>query len=215
MNKAVIFDLDGTLLDTLPDILFCVNETLEKFGRKKIDSALLRKYVGNGAREMIRLSAGVSPEEPLLGGMLDFYNRLYAERFAVDTVVFPGIEETLLALKERGYLLAVLTNKPQAPTEKLIKKFFPAGAFAEVVGQSEKVACKPDKTETLNILSRLGVNRNRAFFVGDGDTDAMTAVNAGITGIAVLWGYRGKEELKRAGAKIFVRTPAEILDVLR
>ena len=214
MNKAVIFDLDGTLLDTLPDILFCVNETLEKFGRKKIDSALLREYVGNGAREMIRLSAGVSPEEPLLGGMLDFYNRLYAERFAVDTAVFPGIKELLTALKARGYMLAVLTNKPQLPAERIIGKYFP-GVFAETVGQSEKVACKPDKTETLNILSRLGVNRNHAFFVGDGDTDAMTAVNAGITGIAVLWGYRGKEELKRAGAKIFVRTPAEILDVLR
>lgn len=214
MNKAVIFDLDGTLLDTLPDILFCVNETLEKFGRKKIDSALLREYVGNGARELIRLASG-GAEGALLDSMLGFYNRTYTERFAEDTVVFPGIEETLAALKERGYLLAVLTNKPQAPTEKLIKKFFPAGTFAEVVGQSEKVACKPDKTETLNILSRLKVMKEHAFFVGDGDTDAMTAVNAGITGIAVLWGYRGKEELKRAGAKIFVRTPAEILDVLR
>lgn len=214
MNKAVIFDLDGTLLDTLPDILFCVNETLEKFGREKIDRTLLRKYVGNGARELIRLASG-GAEGALLDSMLGFYNRTYTERFAEDTVVFPGIEETLLALKERGYLLAVLTNKPQAPTEKLIKKFFPAGAFAEVVGQSEKVACKPDRTETLNILSRLKVMKEHAFFVGDGDTDAMTAVNAGITGIAVLWGYRGKEELKRAGAKIFVRTPAEILDVLR
>lgn len=215
MKKAVIFDLDGTLLDTLPDIVRCVNASLAHFGLQKIDKEQMRRHIGHGAKELIRNCAGLDKADPKLNDLLAYYNELYTNNPVRDTEMFKGIKNTLDQLKSRGYTLVILTNKPQATTDRVVEKFFPAGYFAEIVGQSSRVICKPDKTETLNILSRLQIEMQNAYFVGDGDTDVLTAINAGITGIAVLWGYRNKDELCQAGACRFVNSPEELLDILK
>ena len=214
MNKAVIFDLDGTILDTFPDIYINIDKMLRHFGYPAVGKDTLRRYIGNGARELVRRSLGVDAKDGAIAECLDYYNKNYTLTATENTVIFDGMEEVFATLSGRGYKLAVLTNKPQVSTDRIMDIFFRRGTFAEIVGGGAKVKCKPDKTETLNILSRLGVAAEDAYFVGDGETDVMTALNAGVRGVAVLWGYRTKEELTAAGAKIFAKTPADLLKII-
>ena len=117
-------------------------------------------------------------------------------------------------LKKDGYKLAIVTNKPQKTTDPIYNKFFSKYEFDFVVGQSDNVKCKPDKTTTLNILKQLNVDCKNAYFVGDGETDVQTALNCEILPISVLYGYRNKEQLSIAGAKIFAQSPIEVYDII-
>ena len=127
---------------------------------------------------------------------------------------FAGIDKVLLNLKERGYKLAILTNKPQMTTDDVYKTYLEKFGFDKVVGQSGSVKCKPDKTATLNILKELDTLPENAYFVGDGETDIITAKNAGIKSIAVLWGYRDKEQLVEAGATTFAIQPQDLISLI-
>ena len=194
MKKAVIFDLDGTLIHSLPDILEYVNITLEKFNAPLRNESEIRQFIGNGARNLIKRSFGDITEEEL-DKRLAFYNEKYTNSGSPKTKIFDGVKELLLTLKERGYKLAILTNKPQKTTDEVYQKYLSFANFDMVVGQSSSVKCKPDKTATLNILKQLGVKNENAFFIGDGETDVLTSINAGIKNISVLWGYREFLEL--------------------
>lgn len=213
MNKAVIFDLDGTLIHSLPDILEYVNMTLEKFNAPLRNEKEIRQFIGNGARNLIKRSFGDITEAEL-DERLAFYNEKYTNSGSPKTRLFDGVKEMLLTLKERGYRLAILTNKPQKTTDEVYQKYLSFANFDMVVGQSNSVKCKPDKTATLNILSQLGVERENAFFIGDGETDVLTSINAGIKNVSVLWGYRDKDQLLQAGATTFVQHPKEILSLI-
>ena len=129
--------------------------------------------------------------------------------------MFDGVAEVLTELKKRGYKLVILTNKPQETTDTVYENHLKRFGFDKVVGQSGQVKCKPDKTATLAILNELGVLPENAYFVGDGETDVMTSINAGTNGIAVLWGYRSKKALEDAGATVFAGTPWDILDFVK
>lgn len=212
--KAVIFDLDGTLLDTLPDIKENINLMLERFGYRERSYAEIRKFIGCGARNLVKDSIGVSLSERELDERLEYYNKIYTASSSPRTGLFDGVSEMLSELKKRGFKLAVLTNKPQATTDRVIKEHLSEVEFDIVVGQRNGIKIKPDKEAALSILKLLGVSPENAYMVGDGETDALTAINAGINGISVLWGYRDKSELARAGAKIFVSSPKELLEVL-
>lgn len=215
MNKAVIFDLDGTLLHTLPDILENINYMLEHFGYPLLTEDAVRNYIGTGARNLVKYSIGKPLTEEELDERLAYYNTFYTASPSSKTVMFDGIAEVLTALKDRGFKLAILTNKPQETTDTVYQNHLKKFGFDKVVGQSGKVKCKPDKTATLAILSELDVLPENAYFVGDGETDVITSINAGTNGIAVLWGYRDKNQLKNAGATVFAEKPFDILNFVK
>ena len=213
MNKAIIFDLDGTLIHSLPDILEHINITLQKYNAPLRNERDIRQFIGNGARKLVERSFGQVTEEEL-DERLAFYNKSYTNSGSPNTRLFDGVKELLLALKERGYKLAILTNKPQKTTDEVYQKYLSFAEFDMVVGQSSTVKCKPDKTATLNILKQLDVEKENAFFIGDGETDVLTSINAGIKNISVLWGYRDKNQLQEVGATTFVQHPKEILSLI-
>jgi phosphoglycolate phosphatase len=213
MNKAIIFDLDGTLIHSLPDILEHINITLQKYNAPLRNERDIRQFIGNGARKLVERSFGQVTEEEL-DERLAFYNKSYTNSGSPNTRLFDGVKELLLALKERGYKLAILTNKPQITTEDVYKKYLSRYEFDKVVGQSANVKCKPDKEAVLWILKDLNVLPENTYFVGDGETDVMVANNAELKGIAALWGYRDREILEQYGAKIFAKSPLDLLNLI-
>lgn len=215
MNKAVIFDLDGTLLDTLTDIADHVNIALKKFGYPEREHAEIRLFIGNGARKLIERSLPDGVDTDTLQKCLDYYNEIYTNSGSPKTALFPQIKEMLLEIKKRGYKIGILTNKPQMTTEDVYETYLKEFNFDKVVGQSANVKCKPDKDAVLWILNDLDVLPENSYFVGDGETDAMLAINANMHGISALWGYRDKAVLESYGATFFAKTPLEVLDFIK
>ena len=215
MQKLIIFDLDGTLLDSLPDISDCLNKTLEKFGYKTHDRSSVMQFIGHGARNLVKyaLPNGTCDEE--IDRLLKYYNEIYTNSGSPKTKLFDGVKEIVKTLASRGYKMAILTNKPQMTTDAIFNEYMSDMPIDLVIGQREGVKIKPDPTVTNSILEKFGVEKQNAYFVGDGETDVLTAINAGINGVAVLWGYRSKEQLKDAGASIFVNSPQEFLDIFQ
>ncbi len=211
--KAVLFDLDGTLLDTVHDIHYFVNEMLRQFGYPEITPEETRAYIGNGARRLIEraLPAGAQNfEECYL-----YYRKRFAESENARTRLFDGEAEALQSLKADGYKLAVVTNKPQDATVGCIAKFFPENTFDFVAGDSGMFPCKPDPSLAVYAALSMHVPLSECVFVGDGETDVETAKNAGMRHIGVLWGYRTREQLATAGAKTFVSDFYQLAELLK
>lgn len=215
MCKAVIFDLDGTIIHSLPDIAFSINVMLEKFGYPKQTDSKIMQCIGSGARNLVKNIIGLPLTEDELDERLAFYNHHYTSSNSPRTTLFDGINQVILQLKERGYKVAVLTNKPQITTDDVNETYLKHLNFDMVVGQRKGFNMKPDPAVTLSMLKEMGVDRENAYFVGDGETDVLTALNAGVKGIAALWGYRTKAQLENAGAKVFAKNPLELLDLIK
>ena len=212
--KAVIFDLDGTLLDTLDDLNDCVNAMLKEFGYRTLSKQEVRAIVGYGAKRLIEKSLPETVSEEELQERIDAYNLIYNSSDSPKTKLFDGIAQVLMELKKRGYKLAVLSNKPQPSTDLVYDKYLKDFKFDLVCGQSEKIKCKPDPSGALYILKTLGVKAENAFFVGDGDTDVLTAISAKIKGVAARWGNRSREQLVQAGANLFAERPSDLLKII-
>ena len=215
MKKLVIFDLDGTLLHTVPDITDKINEMLIHFGYKTLTEKEIAAIVGCGARNLVANSIGLPLTEEELDERLAYYNSNYTASESPKTKPFTGIIKLLNNLKKDGYIIAIMTNKPQQTTDRVLAERLPEIKFDKVVGSSGKVKCKPDKTATVNLIDEFKVSPENVFFVGDGETDVLTAINAGVKGVSVLWGYRSETQLKMAGAKVFVNTPEELYSVIK
>ena len=213
MLKAVIFDLDGTVLDTLPDLNACMNAALAEHGYPLITREQTMAFVGNGGRNFA-LAALPADKKDTVDEFYARYCDIHVRCKNENTKEFAGEEDCLSALKGAGLKLAVVTNKSQAAADvlgnTLLKKF----GFDAIAGNRAGIPVKPDPTLTLQVLRGLGVAPAEAAFVGDGDTDVRTAASAGMRAVSVLWGYRSEAQLREAGARVFAHTFGELKEIL-
>ena len=209
MKKAVLFDLDGTLTNTSLDICDNVNLTMRKFGYPEITVEEAKAFVGDGAVKLIERAIKGKPCDNLKE-VVEFYNNSYNYCGSPKTFVYDGMLDLLKRLKGEGYLLAIISNKPQAGTTEVCSTFFSEVEFDYVFGQREGIKVKPDRACVDITLNALGVSASDAIFVGDSDTDAKTAINAEIDLISVLWGYRKREVIEGLGVTNFASTANEL-----
>lgn len=205
--RAVLFDLDGTLLDTLPDIARSLNETLLFYGYPACPLAQVRMYVGDGAKKLVEraLPAGAADVEEVYAA----FRERYGKSDHGLTAPYLGMHEALTELRARGMKLAVITNKPQEAAKACVEKFY-GGLFDFVGGDSGMFPCKPDPSLSRYCALTLRVPMGECLFVGDGEADVRTAKSAGMRCVSVLWGYRTREQLAAAGADSFISSPAEL-----
>lgn len=197
---GILFDLDGTLLNTLDDLMDAVNHTMEVFGYPRHSREEVRRFVGNGAGRLLQLSVpqGRDWQEPLAA-----FQSYYREHCQIKTAPYPGIMETLYALKK--YPMAIVSNKPDAAVKKLCAQYFP-GIYA----QGEHPGCprKPSPDMVRIAMEHIGVDR--CIYVGDSEVDVLTAHNAAVPCLSVLWGFRDRAEIQAAGESRFCETPAQM-----
>jgi len=200
MNKLMIFDLDGTLLNTIDDLGTAANHTLAELGLPQHTLDEYRLMVGNGMRKLIMraLPLDKASDDAFIDSTLKQFLEYYAAHIDVYTKPYPGIPELINTLSTDGYLLAVASNKIQAGAERLIERFFPGIPFVAVMGNSPLYPLKPDAAVVEYIMDKAGTDRNSTVMVGDSGTDIQTARNAGIPIIAVSWGFRPRHELTSA-----------------
>lgn len=210
MYKNYIFDLDGTLLDTLEDLAVAVNHALKKMNYPVRTLDEVRSFIGNGVKMLIRRSVPSEVGEAECEKTLKLYNEYYFAHIADCTRPYDGIEELLNTLKENGCRLAVVSNKSDKLTQKVIKICF-GDAFDAVAGQKEDVKPKPDPEAVYGVMEILGAEKGDTVFIGDSDIDVKTAHNAGLPCIGVTWGNRSREVLVENGADFIADSAAEIL----
>lgn len=219
LYKACIFDLDGTLANTLNSIAFFANGALEKCGYPPIDAQEYRYLVGNGANRlmhrMLDLSCGEgSYTEEDVEKLRKIYDELYESDPTYIVEEFPGLCEAVLTLKQKGTRLSVLSNKPHNVTCDIINALFPEGTFDLCYGQRPQVARKPSPQGALLIADELGVSPQDFLYIGDTNTDMQTGAAAGMDTAGVLWGFRDRKELEENHAKYIVEHPEEIVKIV-
>lgn len=212
MRRVVLFDLDGTLLDTLGDITAASNDILARFGRAPCTEEEMRTFIGNGARNQLRRAWKGEVTEQQLEEALGLYRPYYADHLS-HTRPYDGILPLLRRLRDGGFRVAVVTNKPQLPTERLCAGLL-GGLLDAVVGEEPTRAKKPAPDMVEEALRRLGAAREDCVYVGDSEVDIATARNAGMPCYSCTWGYRSRAELLAAGAEILTDTPEELGDLL-
>ncbi len=213
MIRTAIFDLDGTLLDTVDDLGYAVNTALEEFGYPTHPRSAYLYFVGNGARNLVRRALPENAEKSAFEAVYARYSAIYEERWNVFTRPYEGIPELLDALKRDGVKLGVLSNKIHARTCEVIASYFP-GVFDAVFGNRPDVPLKPDPAAVFETLAALGGDAAGAFYLGDTAVDIETGRNAGVYTAGALWGFR-PEEIRRVGADVICATPADALAAAR
>ena len=208
---SLIFDLDGTLLDSLYDIADAAQHILVQYNYPTYDYATYRHFIGNGLAKLIERAAPSESSSEQLGLMLEELRDYYANHWAVKTKPYEGIVETLDSLKEKGCQLFVLSNKDHAFTVDMVEHFFGTTLFTEIHGLKPEMPAKPDPQSTLSLCLRNGITPNQALFIGDLTVDLETASNAGITAVGVNWGFR-PEEIQ--SAPFIINSPAELLQLV-
>lgn len=209
--STYIFDLDGTLLDTLHDLAASVNYALRQFGMPEHSLDDIRRFVGNGVRRLMERAVPQGADHPQFEEVFAVFRRYYMEHSLDTTRPYDGITETLRELKRRGCRMAVVSNKMMAATQELVRHFFPEIEVAIGEHEAEGIRKKPAPDTVCEALHQLGVGKEGAVYVGDSDVDLATARNSGLPCISVLWGFRDQQFLKESGATTFVATPRELL----
>ena len=208
--QLAIFDLDGTLLNTLEDLADSVNYIMNQFGYPERTLAEVRSFVGNGIRKLIERSAPQDTPAEEIDRMFELFKEYYGAHCADKTKPYDGIMMLLEKLQEQGVKLAVVSNKADYAVKALCEQYFP-GCFDEAVGERAGIARKPAPDTVNEVLKNLQMEKKQAVYIGDSEVDVQTAKNAGMECIAVDWGFRNREILKEAGAETIVSTPAELL----
>lgn len=211
MKKLIIFDLDGTLLNTIEDIRECLNKTLEKYGFPTLNKEETLKRLGFGAKKLVELAVP-SNDKNLVEKVFNDYVPLQASSDNSKTVLYNGLDGVLKELKKLGYMLAVVSNKPDSVTQIVCEQKLGSYGFDFITGnQPDRFNPKPDKSCVEYCLNSLGIKKEEAIFVGDSEVDVQTFINAGVDGIGVTWGFRPKQILVDAGCACFADTASELL----
>ena len=197
--KAVLFDMDGTLLDTLEDLCDSTNHALRQMGYPPRGIGEIRRFIGNGAEKQIRRAVPEGTSEEKIMETLAAFRAYYQDHCQIKTKVYDGLLDMLSEVKEKGVKMAVVSNKPDAAVKKLNKEYF-GDRLDYAIGPSDGVRCKPYPDMAEEALKALGVEKKDAVFVGDSEVDVQTGLNAGLDVIAVSWGFRSRDVVIEAGA---------------
>ena len=211
MYKVAIFDLDGTLLDTLKDLADACNFALRSYGFPEHQIEEYKYFLGNGAYKLIERALPIGKKDAeTIGKVLGEFKKYYEKHKSDFTKPYDGIEELLIALKEAGIKTAVVSNKPHEFAVEIVERYF-AKSFDIVFGKREGYLAKPDPTTVIETLNYFKCKKEEAVYIGDSDVDMFTGKNAGLFSIGVAWGFRGARELSAAGANKIVYTSEELL----
>ena len=216
MTKAIIFDLDGTLLNTLDSIAYYANHTLVKYGFEPIETERYKILTGQGARNLMTgmLRDRNCDDKELLEKMLYDYNKTYDDNFLYLTRPYDGVVEMLKKVREKGIKTAVISNKPHSTTAQVVEATL-GGLLDIVFGNREGVPLKPDPTAILEIIDMLGIAKEDILYVGDTGTDMMAGARAGLHTVGCTWGFRDRAELENYNACSIIDNPMEILDLIK
>ena len=215
MIKAAIFDLDGTLADTMDDLRTAMNAMLRSFGWAQRSRDDLLRFINKGAYSFVKdaLPDDIDKDEETVQKALKTYSEFYTKCYDDKTYPYHGITDELIKLHAAGIKLGVLSNKQDRFVKVIMEKLFDAALFSEIEGQLDLPA-KPDPASALRLADRMGVTADECAFIGDSDADMETAINAGMTPVAVSWGYRDADFLRKVGAKHVIGTPSETASVI-
>lgn len=210
--KCAIFDMDGTILNTLEDLANSTNATLATLGYPTRTLDEVRQFVGNGTKLLIARALPRGTDEDTIEAVHQKFNAYYGEHCEIKTKPYPGIADLLKTLREKGIKTAVVSNKPDFAVKKLAEQYFP-GLFDIAVGENEAAGIhkKPAPDSVNAVMKALDVKRDDCVYIGDSDVDFHTAKNAGLEHILVTWGFRDKDFLMAEGGKVFADTPEELL----
>lgn len=213
MIKAVIFDFDGTLANTIADLMFAANRALKKYGLPEHDEESYKIFVGNGWVDLLRKATGGKADAETFDKIRKDFEDYYTAHYCDKTTAYEGVPELVDACKERGLLVAIVTNKNEDITNIMVDELY-GDVFHIVCGNTSKYPAKPDPASTLSVMERLGVKPQECVFIGDSCVDMQTAVNSGAFPVGETWGFRSEEELLENGAKYIIHTPCELLAVI-
>ena len=214
MVKAVLFDLDGTLVNSLTDLANSANYALAAFGFPTHETEKYKYFVGNGIPKLIyRILPENSRDEKTQAEVKKKFFEHYSVHYADNTCAYSGVPLVVAKLKEKGIKVAVVTNKAHSAAVEVIEKLYPK-TFDIICGQRDGIPTKPDPAMALSVMHKLGVKPEECVFVGDSGPDAATGVNCGATPVGVLWGFRTADELIENGAKYLADTPEKLLSVI-
>ena len=215
-TRLLIFDLDGTLADTLCGIKDGVNMAMDRFSFPTHTCEEVRSYVGTGSRDLIMrsLPAALAENTELLDSVVKYYDSsCYPVTYNNGTECYEGMIDTLRILKERGYTLAVLSNKRDIFVVPMVAELIPEGIISVAMGQRDDLPKKPDPTVALMIAERYGFSAKETAFIGDSEPDIATGKNGGMLTVGCAWGFRGREVLRQAGADMIINAPTELLEL--
>lgn len=207
---TILFDLDGTLLDTLDDLADSVNYALGKYSLPLQDRSKIRSYIGNGAENLIARSVPQGKENPFYCAVFADFRKHYTEHSSDKTRPYPGVPQLVKELAKRHIKMGIVSNKPDVSVKQLKEKFF-EGEISVAIGAREGIEKKPAPDTVFAALAELGSTREHTLYIGDSEVDVFTAQNAGIDCLAVTWGFRDKAELERAGAKEIADRTEDVL----
>ena len=210
---AVLFDMDGTVLNTLDDLTNAVNYTLARYKLPLLERRQVAAYLGNGAKYLMSRAVPAGTSETMLEEILGYYQPWYDSHCAILTAPYPGILPLMQALRKAGVKQAVISNKQDSAVKQLAEQHFP-GLLETAVGESTLVRRKPNPDAVLAALREMGVDRKDAIYVGDTEVDLRTAENAGLACAAVGWGFRSEQQLHEAGAGHVFQSAEELQDWL-
>lgn len=210
--KALIFDLDGTLLYTLEDLKDCTNYALEKFGFSSRTLDEIQKFVGNGLKMLVARALPEGSSDELINAVLAELKTYYIQHYHDKTVPYEGILPMLAQLRSEGYPMAIVSNKAD-PMVQLLRELYFKDLIPVAVGERENISRKPAPDMVRAALEALGTQD--ACYIGDSEVDVLTARNSGLPCLAVSWGFRSEEVLRSAGAEVICRTPDELLNTIR
>ena len=211
--NTVVFDMDGTVLNTIDDLATSVNYAMEKFGFPQRTVEDYRRAVGNGIRRAIELTVPEGTSQEVIDEMVPVFKEHYDEHCLDKTRPYDGIIELMNELKKRGYKMAIVSNKIDSAVKELNQRFF-SQAIEVAIGEKPGVSRKPAPDMVWEALKELGSTEDEAVYIGDSEVDFATANNSNLPCISVLWGFRDKDLLEEIGAQVFAEKPSDVLEIL-